>query len=163
MVKLLEIGGRPVTVLDGNFAGEPRRSESGILESPPAAGPCRIGFLASEITSRGGIAICAPAVSDDSLQNEVPRHVEPSGGLVLVHLSAGQRESGDGGANSRPLGEVYPAIPEQREISGLAAGAKGTALTLCPQELSTEDATREVLLFLKKTGYIRWVRGERRS
>ena len=47
----------------------------------------RIGFVASEITNNGGIAICAPIAPYDATRKEVRRMIEPRGGFLLVHMS----------------------------------------------------------------------------
>jgi sulfate adenylyltransferase len=44
----------------------------------------RIGFVASEITKNGGIAICAPIAPYDQTRKDVRRMVEAGGGFVLV-------------------------------------------------------------------------------
>src|SRR5205085_1208785 len=66
----------------------------------------RIGFVASEITKNGGIAICAPIAPFDSVRREVRHMVEKGGGFVLVHVAT-------------PL-----EVCEQRDRKGLYAKAR---------------------------------------
>ena len=48
----------------------------------------RIGFVASEITKNGGIAICAPIAPYDAYARGGARaSIEPRGGFVLVHVA----------------------------------------------------------------------------
>ena len=47
----------------------------------------RIGYVASEITKNGGLAICAPIAPYDSIRREVRKMIEPVGGFVLVHVA----------------------------------------------------------------------------
>ncbi|TMD06870.1 MAG: adenylyl-sulfate kinase, partial [Chloroflexi bacterium] len=47
----------------------------------------RIGFVASEITQHGGIALCAPIAPYDAARKEVRAMVEAAGGFVLVHVA----------------------------------------------------------------------------
>ena len=60
LVKLLELGGRPVTLLDGDHVRKHLSSELGFSREHRDLNILRIGYVASEITKNGGIAICAP-------------------------------------------------------------------------------------------------------
>ena len=60
LIKLLEDGGRPVTLLDGDIVRTHLSSELGFSKEHRSLNVQRIGFVASEITKNGGIAICAP-------------------------------------------------------------------------------------------------------
>ena len=60
MVRLLEEGSRPVTLLDGDIVRTHLSSELGFSKDHRSINIRRIGFVASEITKNGGIAICAP-------------------------------------------------------------------------------------------------------
>ena len=60
MVKLMEMGGRPVTLLDGDVVRKHLSSELGFSKADRDINIRRIGYVASEITKNGGIAICAP-------------------------------------------------------------------------------------------------------
>lgn len=60
LIKLLEEGSRPVTLLDGDIVRTHLSSELGFSREHRSLNVQRIGFVASEITKNGGIAICAP-------------------------------------------------------------------------------------------------------
>ena len=60
LIKLLEEGSRPVTLLDGDIVRTHLSSELGFSKEHRSLNVQRIGFVASEITKNGGIAICAP-------------------------------------------------------------------------------------------------------
>ena len=60
LIKLLEDGKRPVTLLDGDIVRTHLSSELGFSKEHRSLNVQRIGFVASEITKNGGIAICAP-------------------------------------------------------------------------------------------------------
>ena len=60
LVKLLEHGKRRVTLLDGDIVRINLSSELGFSKEHRDLNIQRIGFVASEITKNGGIAICAP-------------------------------------------------------------------------------------------------------
>ncbi|MFL2983256.1 MAG: bifunctional sulfate adenylyltransferase/adenylylsulfate kinase [Candidatus Neomarinimicrobiota bacterium] len=60
LIKFLENGNRPVTLLDGDIVRTHLSSELGFSKEHRSLNIQRIGFVASEITKNGGIAICAP-------------------------------------------------------------------------------------------------------
>src|SRR5207247_3832085 len=87
LVKFLEMGGRPVTLLDGVLVRKHLSSELGFSKEHRDINIRRIGFVASEITNNGGIAVCAPIAPYDAMRREVRRMVESGGGFVLVHVA----------------------------------------------------------------------------
>jgi sulfate adenylyltransferase len=86
-IKLLEMGGRPVTLLDGDLARKHLSSELGFSSEHRDINLRRIGYVASEITENRGIAICAPIAPYDATRKEVRAMIEPFGGFVMVYLS----------------------------------------------------------------------------
>ena len=86
LVKFLEMGGRTVTLLDGDIVRKHLSSELGFSKEHRDINIRRIGFVASEITRHGGIAICAPIAPYDSIRKELRHLIAPLGGFVLVHL-----------------------------------------------------------------------------
>ena len=60
MVKLMEMGGRPVTLLDGDVVRKHLSSELGFSKEHRDINIRRIGYVASEITKNGGIAHLRP-------------------------------------------------------------------------------------------------------
>lgn len=87
MVKLLEMGGRPVTLLDGDVVRKHLSSELTFSKEHRDLNIKRIGFVASEITKNGGIAICAPIAPYASIRRQVREMVEAHGGFVEIHVS----------------------------------------------------------------------------
>ena len=77
MIKLLEMGGRPVTLLDGDVVRKHLSSELGFSKRDRDINIRRIGFVASEITKNGGIAICAPIAPYDAMRKEIRGMIEP--------------------------------------------------------------------------------------
>jgi len=60
LTKLLEEGSRPVTLLDGDIVRTHLSNELGFSKEHRSINIKRIGYVASEVTKNGGIAICAP-------------------------------------------------------------------------------------------------------
>lgn len=85
--RLHERGDRTVTVLDGDIVRKRLSSELGFSRAHRDLNIQRIGFVASEITKHGGIAICAPIAPYDAARREVRGMVTPHGGFVLVHVA----------------------------------------------------------------------------
>jgi sulfate adenylyltransferase len=87
MAKLMQIGGRPLTLLDGDIVRKHLSSELGFSKEHRNINILRIGFVASEITKNGGIAICAPIAPYAATRLEVREMIEPFGGFVEVHIA----------------------------------------------------------------------------
>ena len=87
MVKLLENGNRPVTLLDGDIVRTHLSSELGFSKEHRSLNVRRIGFVASEITKNKGIVICAPIApykKDRRLNRDL---ISKLGGYIEVHVS----------------------------------------------------------------------------
>lgn len=87
MVKLLEAGGRRVTLLDGDLVRKNLSSELGFSREHRDLNILRIGYVASEITKHGGIAICAPIAPYAATRAKVRQLIEPLGGFIEVHVA----------------------------------------------------------------------------
>lgn len=149
-IKFLEMGGRPVTLLD---EGAIRKYLSPEPESENRESNIRrAGFVASEITKNGGIAICALAAPEDAIRKEVKTMIEPKGGFVLVSLltpagvsQAGSRkETGSrAGLRSSPPGVADSYEPPE-----------DAAVIIDTTQASPEEAAQQVFLHLEREGYI---------
>ena len=87
MVKLMEMGGRPVTLLDGDLVRKHLSSELGFSKEHRDLNIQRIGYVASEITKNGGIAICAPIAPYAATRKIVREMIEPLGGFIEIHVA----------------------------------------------------------------------------
>ncbi|MDQ2091899.1 bifunctional sulfate adenylyltransferase/adenylylsulfate kinase [Marimonas arenosa] len=92
MVKLMEMGGRPVTLLDGDIVRKNLSSELGFSKEHRDLNIRRIGYVASEITKNGGIAICAPIAPYATTRRAVREEVEQYGAFVEVHVATSIEE-----------------------------------------------------------------------
>ncbi len=110
MTKFLEVGGRPVTLLDGDLVRKNLSSELGFSKEHRDINIRRIGYVASEITKNGGIAICAPIAPYDATRKHVRQMIEPYGGFILVHIA------------------TTVEVCEQRDRKGLYAKARAGIL-----------------------------------
>lgn len=92
MVKLMEMGGRPVTLLDGDIVRKNLSSELGFSKEHRDLNIRRIGYVASEITKNGGIAICAPIAPYGTTRRAVREEIEQYGAFVEVHVATSLEE-----------------------------------------------------------------------
>ncbi len=154
LVKLLEMGGRPVTMLDGDLVRKHLSSELGFSKEHRDINIRRIGWVASEITKNGGIAVCAPIAPYEVTRWDVRSMVEPNGGFVLVHIA------------------TSVDVCEERDRKGLYAKARAGVLKeftgisdpyeeptdaevrVDTAELTAEEAAQEIVLYLEREGYI---------
>jgi len=154
MTKFLETGGRPVTILDGDLVRKHLSSELGFSKEHRDINIRRIGYVASEITKNGGIAICAPIAPYDATRKHVRQMIEPYGGFILVHIA------------------TSVDVCEQRDRKGLYAKARAGILkeftgisdpyevptdaevTINTGDLSPEEAAQEIILHLEREGFI---------
>jgi len=87
LIKLLEEGNRPVTLLDGDIVRTHLSSELGFSKEHRSLNVQRIGFVASEITKNGGIAICAPIAPYEQDRNINKELISKVGGYVEVYVN----------------------------------------------------------------------------
>ena len=92
MVKLMEMGGRPVTLLDGDIVRKNLSSELGFSKEHRDLNIRRIGYVASEITKNGGIAICAPIAPYATTRRAVREEIEEFGAFIEVHVATSIEE-----------------------------------------------------------------------
>lgn len=92
MVKLMELGGRPATLLDGDIVRKNLSSELGFSKEHRDLNIRRIGYVASEITKNGGIAICAPIAPYSATRRTVREDIEQHGAFVEVHVATSLEE-----------------------------------------------------------------------
>ncbi|MBX2806224.1 MAG: bifunctional sulfate adenylyltransferase/adenylylsulfate kinase [Hyphomicrobiales bacterium] len=87
MAKLMQAGGRQLTLLDGDIVRKHLSSELGFSKEHRNINILRIGYVASEITKNGGIAICAPIAPYAATRREVREMIEPYGAFIEVHVA----------------------------------------------------------------------------
>ncbi|WP_462323642.1 bifunctional sulfate adenylyltransferase/adenylylsulfate kinase [Desulfoplanes sp.] len=153
--KFLEMRDRPVTLLDGDIVRRNLSSELDFSREHRELNVRRIGFVASEITKNGGIAICAPiAPFEDSRQHNRER-ISRYGGYIEIYLST-------------PLD-----VCENRDRKGLYAKARkgiiqgvtgiddpyqppvDPEIAVDTSTLSPAEGAQTILLFLEEQGYIK--------
>jgi sulfate adenylyltransferase len=154
LVKLLEHGRRRVTLLDGDIVRINLSSELGFSKEHRDLNIQRIGFVASEITKNGGIAICAPIAPYENVRRSNRDLISKGGSYIEVHVST-------------PI-----EVCEERDVKGLYAKARqgiikgftgiddpyeepqSPELSIDTSHISQEEAVQQVLLYLENEGYL---------
>src|SRR5271154_3804059 len=154
ITKFLEMGGRPVTLLDGDLVRKHLSSELGFSKEHRDINIRRIGYVASEITKNGGIAICAPIAPYDATRKHVRQMIDPYGGFILVHIATSvdvceQRDRKGLYAKARAgILKEFTGISDPYEVPVKAEVVINTG------ELSPEEAAQAIILHLEREGFI---------
>jgi len=155
LVKLLEHGKRRVTLLDGDIVRTHLSSELGFSKEHREINVKRIGYVASEITKNGGIAICAPIAPFKDSRQFNRALIEQDGAYIQVFVST-------------PIEEC-----ERRDVKGLYAKARAgilkgftgiddpfenpenSELNIDTTNISPEEAVQEVMLYLENHEFVK--------
>ncbi|MGA0429206.1 MAG: bifunctional sulfate adenylyltransferase/adenylylsulfate kinase [Paracoccaceae bacterium] len=154
MVKLMEMGGRPVTLLDGDIVRKNLSSELGFSKEHRDLNIRRIGYVASEITKNGGIAICAPIAPYASTRRAVREDVEQFGAFAEVHVATSIEE-----CERRDRKGLYKLAREGKikEFTGISDPydvPENPELRVETENVDVDHCAHQVLLKLESMGLI---------
>ena len=152
--KLMEMGGRPVTLLDGDIVRKNLSSELGFSKEHRDLNVRRIGFVASEITKNRGIAICAPIAPYEQTRKAVRKDIERFGAFVEVHVATPLEE-----CERRDRKGLYQLarqgkIAEFTGISDPYEMPSDPELRIDTQGLDVDHCAQQVILTLEQLGLI---------
>jgi sulfate adenylyltransferase len=154
LVRLLEIGGRPVTLLDGDVVRKNLSSELGFSKEHRDLNIRRIGFVAREITQNGGIALCAPIAPYDILRRELRQSIASAGGFVLVYTST-PLDVCEGRDRKGLYAKARAGmIPNFTGISDPYEPPADADVAIDTTNMTPQEAAQEILLYLEKQGYL---------
>jgi sulfate adenylyltransferase len=154
-IKLLELGDRPVTLLDGDVVRKHLSSELGFSREHRDLNVQRIGFVAAEITKNRGIAICAPIAPYDRVRKEVRHMVEEVGTFLLIHVSTSLEV-----CETRDRKGLYAKaragiVKNFTGISDPYEEPEDAELVIDTGEVSVAESVQEILLLLEQRGLLR--------
>ncbi|MEM9429865.1 MAG: bifunctional sulfate adenylyltransferase/adenylylsulfate kinase [Pseudomonadota bacterium] len=154
MIKLMEMGGRPVTLLDGDVVRKNLSSELGFSKEHRDLNIRRIGYVASEITKNGGIAICAPIAPYTATRKAVREDIEHYGTFVEIHVATPIEE-----CERRDRKGLYKLAREGKikEFTGISDPyevPEGPELVLDTTNLEVDYCAQQVILKLESLGLI---------
>ena len=154
LVKLMEDGRRPVTLLDGDVVRTHLSSELGFSKEHRSINVQRIGYVASEITKNGGVAICAPIAPYRADRRANRDLISKFGGYIEVYVST-------------PL-----SVCEERDVKGLYAKARqgivkeftgisdpyeapeNAEIVINSSETDPEILVQDIILQIEQLGYL---------
>ena len=154
MIKLMEMGGRPVTLLDGDVVRKNLSSELGFSKEHRDLNIRRIGYVASEITKNGGIAICAPIAPYATTRRAVREDIEQFGAFLEVHVSTSLEE-----CERRDRKGLYKLAREGKikEFTGISDPydvPESPELRLDTENVDVDNCAHQVILKLESMGLI---------
>ncbi|WP_300456540.1 bifunctional sulfate adenylyltransferase/adenylylsulfate kinase [Desulfobacula sp.] len=152
--RFLEIGTRPVTLLDGDIVRRNLSSELNFSKEHRDINVKRIGFVAAEITKNRGIAICAPIAPYEKTRAQIRESIEAHGGFFEVHVSTPITE-----CEKRDRKGMYA-----KARAGLLKGFTGVddpyedpsnpELRIDTSGLTPDEAAQQVLIYISRKGFI---------
>ena len=153
--RLMETGGRMVTLLDGDIVRRNLSSELGFSKAHRDINVRRIGFVASEITKNCGIAICAPIAPYKQTRRDVRAMIEAVGGFVEIHVATPIET-----CELRDRKGLYAKaraglIPEFTGVSDPYEVPENPELAIDTTSLGIDEAVQQILLKLEHEGYLR--------
>lgn len=151
--KFIEQGDRPVTLLDGDIVRQNLSSELGFSKEHRDLNIKRIGFVASEITKNGGVAICAPIAPYAATRQSVRELIEQHGAFIEIYLATPLEV-----CESRDRKGLYAKarkglIPEFTGISDPYESPGNPEIRIDTTDLSPIQAAQEISLYLLREGY----------
>ncbi|MAS42199.1 MAG: adenylyltransferase [Rhodobacteraceae bacterium] len=154
MVKLMELGGRPVTLLDGDVVRKHLSSELGFSKEHRDINIKRIGYVASEITKNGGIALCAPIAPYTATRRAVREMIEAYGAFVEVHVATSLEE-----CERRDRKGLYKLAREGKikEFTGISdpyEAPETPELRVDTEGQEVDNCAQQVILKLEQLGLI---------
>tara|TARA_B110000438_G_scaffold298052_1_gene345510 strand:- start:6694 stop:8361 length:1668 start_codon:yes stop_codon:yes gene_type:complete len=155
LIKLLEEGSRPVTLLDGDIVRTHLSSELGFSKEHRSLNVQRIGFVASEITKNRGIAICAPIApyKHDRMVNR--DLISRLGGFIEIFVNTSLEK-----CEERDVKGLYElarkgVIKEFTGISDPYEEPEEAEIVVNSSGISPENLVDDIYLKIKKMGYIK--------
>ena len=152
--KFIEEGRRSVTLLDGDIVRRHLSNELGFSKSHRDMNVRRIGFVASEVTKSGGVAICAPIAPYARTRRDVREMVEAHGAMIEIYVCTPLDM-----CEARDRKGLYARarkglIPEFTGISDPYEEPAHPEITIDTTDLTPMQAAQEIFLYLFAKGYL---------
>ena len=154
-IKLLETGGRQVTLLDGDVVRKHLSSELGFSREHRDLNIRRIGYVASEIVKHRGIAICAPIAPYSATRHDVREMIEQYGGFFEIHVATPietceARDRKGLYAKARAgLVKEFTGVSDPYEVP------ENPELAIDTSNVGVDEAVQRIMLKLERDGYLR--------
>ena len=155
LAKLMEAGGRRVTLLDGDLVRKHLSSELGFSKEHRDINIRRIGWVASEITKNGGVAICAPIAPYAGTRRQVREMIDPVGGFLEIHVATPLEVCEERDRKGLYAKAREGIITEFTGISDPYEEPENPELKIDTTDTTPDEAAQRILLKLEKLGYLR--------
>ena len=154
LIKLLENGNKPVTLLDGDIVRTNLSSELGFSKKHRSLNVKRIGYVASEITKNGGIAICAPIAPYEKDRSYNRNLISKLGGYIEIHVSTSLEK-----CEERDVKGLYKlarkgVVKEFTGVSDPYEAPKDAELVIDSSDVDPEKLVGEIYDFIKSSSFI---------
>ncbi len=153
--KLMEIGSRTVTLLDGDLVRKNLSSELGFSREHRDLNILRIGYVASEITKHGGIALCAPIAPYTETRRKVREMVSSCGGFLEVYVATPLATCEERDRKGLYAKARAGLIKEFTGISDPYQAPENAELVIDTREMTPLEAAEAILTRLESEGYVR--------
>jgi len=156
LAKLLEEGSRPVTLLDGDIVRTHLSSELGFSRKHRSLNVQRIGYVASEITKNGGIAICAPIAPYESDRRANRDLISRLGGYIEIYVNTSLEK-----CEERDVKGLYELARKGiiKEFTGISdpyeAPTDAEIVVNCSGTVP-EELVDQIFVRIKELGYINY-------
>jgi sulfate adenylyltransferase len=155
LVKMLENGGRSVTLLDGDKVRKNLSSELGFSREHRDLNITRIGYVASEITKNGGVAICAPIAPYASTRRQVRDMISAVGGFIEIHVATPLEVCEERDRKGLYAKARAGIIKEFTGISDPYEVPENPEMRIDTVEMEPELAAHRIFVKLESMGFIR--------
>ncbi|MDC0911038.1 bifunctional sulfate adenylyltransferase/adenylylsulfate kinase [Candidatus Marinimicrobia bacterium] len=154
LIKLLENGNKPVTLLDGDIVRTHLSSELGFSKEHRSLNVKRIGYVASEITKNGGIAICAPIAPYEKDRSYNRNLISKLGGYIEIHVSTSLEK-----CEERDVKGLYKlarkgVVKEFTGVSDPYEAPQNAELVIDSSYVDPEKLVEKIYDFIKSSSFI---------
>ena len=154
LIKLLENGNKPVTLLDGDIVRTHLSSELGFSKEHRSLNVKRIGYVASEITKNGGIAICAPIAPYEKDRVYNRNLISKLGGYIEIHVSTSLEK-----CEERDVKGLYKLarkgiVKEFTGVSDPYEAPQNAELVIDSSHVDPEKLVEKIYDFIKSSSFI---------
>ncbi|MBT4250664.1 bifunctional sulfate adenylyltransferase/adenylylsulfate kinase [bacterium] len=154
LIKLLENGNKPVTLLDGDIVRTHLSSELGFSKEHRSLNVKRIGYVASEITKNGGIAICAPIAPYEKDRFYNRNLISKLGGYIEIHVSTSLEK-----CEERDVKGLYKlarkgVVKEFTGVSDPYEAPQNAELVIDSSDVDPEKLVEKIYDFIKSSSFI---------
>lgn len=154
LVKLMEDGRRPVTLLDGDIVRTHLSSELGFSKDHRSINVRRIGFVASEITKNGGVSICAPIAPYREDRQSNRELINSAGGYIEVHVNTPLDVCEDRDVKGLYAKARKGIIKEFTGISDPYEAPENPEIVINSSGTEPEILVQDILLEIERLGYL---------